>query len=83
MKNNFRAGDVEIATRMRDAGVRLDLGAFDQDLIVQQYRDPGANSVALCYLTSKLMVSTVTTYVKVIWNGSGPFVLCGFELCLP
>jgi len=83
MKNNFRASDVEVATRMRDAGVRLDLGAFDKDLIVQQDREPGANLVAQCYLISTHMVGTVTTHVKVIWNGSGPFMLCGFQLRLP
>jgi hypothetical protein len=83
MCRNSNAGDLEFARRMRALGVRIDLGAFEKDLVILQDGGPPVNSIASCYLTSSHIGSILTSYVKLMANGSVPFGVCGFELFFP
>ncbi len=75
-------GDVEIARRMRAAGIPGEFDAVDQALVIHQEGGPAANVLSSCYLVSYCRSSTIEIYIKVIGNQGTPFLVCGFELRL-
>jgi hypothetical protein len=83
MCRNSNALDLDLARRMRTAGVPMDAGAFAEALVVRQEGGPFANSVALSYLTTTQIGTIIILHIKMIGNIETTFVLSGVELYLP
>jgi hypothetical protein len=77
------AVDLQIARRMRTVGVPLDTEEFEEPLIVIQDREPGANSLASCYLTRNCIGTVVKSLIKIIGNSTVPLEISDFRLRLP
>ncbi len=74
--------DINLAHRMRVAGVPLALDEFEERLIVQQEGDPLVDSIAASYLTRNHIGLTITVYIRVICNSGVPCTLCGLRVWL-
>jgi hypothetical protein len=83
MYRNSDALYSDLARRMRALAVPLDMGAFAEAVVVRQEGGWFANSAALSYLTSTLLGTVITVYLKFTGNRAIPFALSGVELCLP
>jgi hypothetical protein len=45
--------------------------------------DPGANTIASCYLTRNFIGTVITTYLTIMCNSNTPLIISGFGLSLP
>ena len=83
MCNLHTAGDLQLARRMHVVGVPLDLGEFEDSLIIRQDRESVVHSIASSYISSHHIGLVIITYIKVVGNSPVPLRLCGFDLRLP
>jgi hypothetical protein len=83
MSKNRNKDDLQIAERMRAVGVPLDLGEFEESLIVTQEIDPGANMLTSCYLSRNFISTVIIAYINIKCISKTPLIISDFSLRLP
>jgi hypothetical protein len=83
MSKNRNKDDLQIAERMRAVGVPLDLGEFEESLIVTQETDPGANMLSSCYLSRNFISTVIIAYIYITYISKTPLIISDFSLRLP
>jgi hypothetical protein len=83
MSKDCRAVDLQVAHRMLVVGVPLDLDEFEAPLIIVQSKEFGYNTIALRYLTSTYMGTTIIALIRIVGNSTVPLIFTRFILSLP